>query len=178
MANSPPCVRRLCVCVGGATHQGILDSACDSLAVAILYREYFPGDGLDLGFASPGVDEPALVSDLIDALRDAAVRTRGYMGKGGDYRCPAAATPVLAAFHVGITRVQSNEIGGTAVAHVRGLLQTLTSSDPVSQADGMLVVGVSATLFDDIGVERNFGQGWMPLVGGDSSRIDAWWRVY
>ncbi len=44
----------------------------------------------------------------------------------------------------------------------------------------MLVAGISATLFDDIGAERDFGQGWTPLAGcdGDSSLIEAWWRAY
>ena len=43
----------------------------------------------------------------------------------------------------------------------------------------MLVAGISATLFDDIGAERDFGQGWTPLAGcdGDSSLIEAWWRA-
>jgi hypothetical protein len=157
--------------VDSATLQGILDSACDALASEVLYREHFPEDGMD---------EHALVSGLISALHDVIAETRGGRGEDGGCRRSAAAAPVLAAFHVGITRAQGNNIGRTAAAHVRELLRALASSGLAGQAADMLVAGISATLFDDIGAERDFGQGRTPLTGcdGDSSRIEAWWRAY
>lgn len=163
MIRQSPGVRRLCVCVA-APHSGLLYSACRSGGVGGLYTEHIQPEGIDMGFASPGVDEALLVSDLIAALHDAV----GATGVSAAPHCPA-----LAAFHVGITRVEGEDLRGTAVVRIRELLQdlTLASSETIKRVQ--LRVGISATLFDDIGTECGFIDGWLPLAGAN-----AWFRGY
>jgi hypothetical protein len=162
MAELSPGVRRLCVCVG-ASQPGLLDAACRSGARGQLYTEHAWDEDVDLGFASPGVDEAKLVSDLIAALHAAAGSALG----GQQY-------PALAAFHVGITRVEGDFLRGAAVIRICELLKSLASTAvPGTGGTGQLVVGISSALFEDIGSECGFTEGWRPLAAAG-----AWFRVY
>ena len=151
-----PGVRRLCVCVG-APQPRLLDVACGLAGGGRLYTEH--ADGLDLGFASPGVDEAALVTELIAALRTAMTSDARPTG------------PAFAVFHVGITRVEGDDLGGAAVTQVKGLLGALTRE--VAPAGAALAVGISSGLFDDIRTECGFNIGWRPM-----NPVGAWLRVY
>jgi hypothetical protein len=119
-----------------------------------------------MGFASPGVDEAMLVTDLVAALHTAAAEVTGAE--------PAPPGPAVAAFHVGITRLVGDDLGGTAVVRARELLRNLAR---VASAEAMpkvpLVVGISAGLFDDIGTECGFTEGWNSLAGAT-----AWFRNF
>jgi len=160
-----PGVRRLCICVS-APYPGLLARACRTGGVGRLYTERIPAEDADLGFAVPGVDEAVLVPDLISALRQAA--TEACAGETGR---PA---PVLVVFHVGITRVEGDDLRGGAVTRVMRLareIATATSSGTVPA--GTLVVGMTAGLFDDIGTECDFSEGWFPLRASE-----AWCRVF
>ena len=115
--------------------------------------ESIRAEGIELGFASPGADETILITDLIAALHAATI---------------ADEVSALAAFHVGITRVEGDNLRGPAVIRTRELLTALPPA-PV----GPLVVGISAGLFDEIGPECGFTDGWVPLAAAQ-----ARFRVY
>ena len=164
MVSFSPGVRRLCVYVS-APYPGLLERACRT-GGGRLYTERIPAEDADLGFAVPGEDEAVLVSDLIRALRRAATEACA----GQIWR----RTPALAVFHVGITRVEGDDLRGSAVARVMRLareIATATASGTVPV--GSLVVGMTAGLFDEIGTECNFSDGWFPL---DTS--EAWCCVF
>lgn len=160
MSNASPSVRRLCICVD-ASRPGLLDDACRLGSFGRLYTEQIDAEGLDLGFASPGVDEAVLVTDMIAALRAATERD-----------APDDTTkPTLAAFHVGITRVEGDDLRGDAVTRIRELLKNLAAA--VTVPVQALVVGISAGLFDDIRDECGFGDSWEPLASAG-----AWFCGY
>jgi hypothetical protein len=160
-----PGVRRLCVCVC-APHPGLLDRACKAAGCRGLYTERFPEEGIDLGFASPGVDEAVLVPELITALSATAAEASAC--------CAMPCAPALAVFHVGITRVEGDDLRGAAVIRIRELLRELTrAASSGTVPEGVLVVGITAGLFDDIGAECDFNEGWTPLAAPP-----AWCRAY
>jgi hypothetical protein len=159
MAELSPGVRRLCVCVG-ASQPSLLDAACRSGARGRIYTEHDRSEDVDLGFASPGVDEEKLVPDLIAALHAAA----GTIAAVPRY-------PAVVAFHVGITRVEGDCLRGAAVIRICELLKSV-AVQAVSGA-GQLVVGISAGLFEDISSGCGFDEGWRPLTAAG-----AWFRVY
>jgi hypothetical protein len=163
--SASPGVRRLCVCVR-APQPGLLDIVCRTAGFGRLYVEHVLDEGLDLGFASPGVDEATLVTDMITALHTETTRWCTCSGHAAGAR-----GPTLAAFHVGITRVEGDDLRGAAVTRIRELLRNLTRS--VTSSGEALVVGISAGLFDDIRTECGFGDGWGPLEAARS-----WFRVY
>jgi hypothetical protein len=153
MSDASPGVRRLCICVS-APEPGFLQVACRVRGASHLYTEHLSAEGLDLGFASPGVDEAALVTDLIAALRAVAVRQPAPAG--GPHGS------ALAMFHVGVTRVEGDRLRGTAVTRARELLGELAGA--VAPSGHALAVGVSAGLFEDIRAECGFGDGWTRLA--------------
>lgn len=161
-----PGVRRLCACVA-APCPGLLQSACRAGGLGSLYLEQLSAESMEIGFASPGVDEPTLVTGLISAMRAAAAT----MLTGAPDAPPG---PALLGFHVGITRVEGDTLGGAAVQRVRGLLNDLAlvvSSGRVPRSS--LVVGITAGLYQDIGTDCGFTDGWILLAGAS-----AWVRGY
>jgi hypothetical protein len=165
MIRLSPGVRRLCVCVA-APHPGLLDRACQVEGYGRLYTERIEAEGIDLGFASPGVDEVVLVTDVIAALRIAAAEAK-VASDLPDYRA-------IAAFHVGITRVEGDDLRGSAVNRVSELVRDLTpTAAPPDQSGTLLVVGISADLFDDISNESGFFGDWVQVAAAR-----AWCRSY
>ena len=165
MIEQSPGVRRLCVCVA-APRPGLLASACRTGGFGRLYTEYVQADGIEMGFASPGADEAMLVTDLIPALHAAAAEASGAWA--------VPHHPALAVFHVGITRVEGDDLRGAAFIRIRELLRELAlvaSSDAMPRVQ--LVVGISSGLFDDVGSECDFTDQWIPL-----DRAGAWFRGY
>lgn len=131
-----------------------------------MYTEHIEDEGLDLGFASPGVDEAALVTDLIAALRVTTAEAKATADVL-DYR-------VIAAFHVGITRVEGDNLRGSAVNRVRELVRDLAPTTASDDRSGpLLVVGISAGLFDDISAECGFVDDWVRVAAAR-----AWCRGY
>lgn len=160
MVSTSPGIRRLCVSVS-SPHPGFLDRACRTWGGGRLYTEYWAEEGIDLGFAAPGADEAELVRDLIAALYTGAMQA-------------ALAAPTLVAFHVGITRVEGDDIRGTAVTTIRQLLSDLVPALAAGTIPiGVLVVGITTGLFEDLGAECGFGTEWVRL-----SAARAWCRAY
>jgi hypothetical protein len=161
-----PGVRRLCICVS-APYPGLLARACRAEGVGRLYTERIPAEDADLGFAVPGVDEAVLVPDLISALREAATEACA----GGEAR---RRRPALVVFHVGITRVEGDDLRGRAVTRLMRLAREIaTAAASGTVPVGTLVVGMTAGLFDDIGPDCDFSEGWFPLRASE-----AWCRVF
>jgi hypothetical protein len=165
MIERPPGVRRLCVCVT-APQSGLLDRACRIGGSGRLYREYFAAEGMEMGFASPGVDEEALVTDMVAALRAATTEASTVNG--------TAHAPALAAFHVGITRMEGDDLRGAAVTQSQELIRDLASvATSDAEPSGLLVVGLSTSLFHEIGPGCGFTDGWIPLTAAK-----AWFCIY
>jgi hypothetical protein len=123
----------------------LLADVCRTGGFSGLYFESIRAVGIDLGFASPGADEAILITDLIAALRAAVL---------------ADNVSALVAFHVGITRVEGDYLRGPAVIRTCELLRALPAAAPRCP----LVVGISAGLFDEIGPECGFTDGWVTLA--------------
>lgn len=86
----------------------------------------------------------------------------------------ALTAPTLVAFHVGITRVEGDEIRGTAVTRIRQLLSDLVPALASGTVPiGVLVVGMTTGLFEDLGTECGFGAEWVRLTAAR-----AWCRAY
>jgi len=165
MIMSSPGVRRLCIGVG-SPYPGLLADAASSLGPGWLYLDAIDPEGIDLGFASPGVDEVALVTGMIGALR---TLTGAATGAGA-----AVSDPVFAVFHVGITRVEGDDLRGAAVLRLQQILRRLALSvTPNGAARGLLVAGISETLFDDLSLECGFSGGWI-----HSAQAGARFRVF
>lgn len=143
----------------------LLSSACTLAGLAALYSEHVPADAVDLGFASPGVDEAALIMHLIPALRAAAAPAESAAcGRAG---------PALVVFHVGITRVEGDALAGAAVRRITDLYRHLARTAAGLAHGQELLVGISTGLFEDLRVDCGFDQHWRPLPGAD-----AWFRGY
>jgi hypothetical protein len=162
MTGRSPGVRRLCVGTSAQRRPGLLGDACRAGGLGGLYAEHIPAERLDLAFASPGIDEAVLVTDLLVALRSLA--------EGGG----VVSVPAVVAFHVGITQVEGDSLGGAAVTRIRALIRDLSVVAAASaRHGGLLVAGISDGLFEDIAQECGLAPDWVPL---ETAR--AWFRVY
>jgi hypothetical protein len=94
-----------------------------------------------------------LISDLIGALRAETAQVA------------RRATPVLVAFHVGITRVEGDGLRGSAVTRIVGLLRDLA---PVAGSSATLIVGMSVGLFGEVSPDIDLGPEWRPLRGAEA----------
>jgi hypothetical protein len=118
-----------------------------------------PG-GTEMAFAPPGVDELAVVTRLITVLRRLAASR------------PGVPRPALLAFHVGITRIEGDGLGGEAAIRTRTLLlhPAVRGAAGAGAADGsgQLAVIISDWLYADLRAEGLPGEDWMriPAAGG------------
>lgn len=105
-ARSPAVVR-------GRTYlpPGLLTTVCRFRGASELYLSAQILDGVEMGFAPPGIHEAAVVRWLTWAVEDLCPARR------------AADVPAKMAFHVGITKVQGEGFGGAAPLRVRALLR-------------------------------------------------------
>ncbi|MDT3398070.1 hypothetical protein RKE29_15710 [Streptomyces sp. B1866] len=136
-------MRRLCVAVA-AGPAGLLARACRSGGYNRWHVAAGAVEGVEMAFAPPGADEPAVVAGLLAALRRLVPRapaapgppvvplaSAGPLASGepavsGEF-APVGGLPlprpVLTALHVGLTRVTDDAFGGEAVARTRALLR-------------------------------------------------------
>lgn len=164
MARSSPGVRRMCVGVL-SPYPGLFEHACQA-GGGTLYTERLAAETLDLGFAAPGADEAVLVQDLIRALQRAAAKAA--------VNHPEIGGLVLAAFHVGITQVEGDQLRGRAVTRIVELIREL-APNPTSmmQPVGTLIVGITTVLFNDVRSECEFHEDWAKMPASD-----AWYGIY
>lgn len=156
--ESGPAVSRLCVATAGAGKPGPLTliQRCGGF-----YRLYLKTDpaGNEFAVASPGIDEVSLISELISAIR-AQVSV-----------VPVPRTPVIAGFHVGVTRLTGGSFGGKGAERVLALIRH--PSVLAASASALLVVTMTAGLFEDLRAEGLPHSGWEPVPSAD-----AWLTVF
>jgi hypothetical protein len=106
-----------------------------------------------MGFAPPGIHEAAMVRWLIWAVEDL----------GPDR---LANVPAKMAFHVGLTKIQGEGIGGAAPLRVRALLRDPVIHRAVAGARRLAVI-MSAGLYDDLRTEGLLAREWrsVPAAG-------------
>ncbi len=164
LADHEPAVRRLCV-ASAAGVPGLLSIVQQSPGFYRLYLMTLPAEGVELAFAAPGLDEISLVTDLITAMRKAVTADSELR------------SPVLAGFHVGITKVVGEGFGGSGADRILALIR-----DPAvlraarshgETAAAWLAVTITAALFDDLRNEGMPSTGWQWI-----SSAGAWLKLF
>jgi hypothetical protein len=152
LADHEPAVRRLCVATTVQRSSGF-------------YRLYLMtvAEGIELAFAAPGLDEVSLVTDLITAMREAVA---------GDAQ---PGRPVLAGFHVGITKVVGEGFGGTGADRTLALIRdpAVLGAAGHGETGARLGVTITAALFEDLRAEGLSGTGWQRI-----SSAGAWFKLF
>lgn len=168
-----PAVTRLCIATLSASGRGPLTSIQRSGGFYRLYLAADPAAGTEFAVASPGIDVVSLVADVIDALH-AQVKTG-----------PRQHWPVLASFHVGITRLLGDSFGGEGAHRASALIRhpaILAASAPPAEpgpdpdawpAAPVLGVAVTAVLFEELRAEGLPSDGWKPVPAAG-----AWLKLF
>jgi hypothetical protein len=153
MTESQPGVRRLCV-AALTCPPGLLSAACRLRDGSELYLSAQMADGVEMGFAPPGIHEAAVVRWLTWAV-EALCPAR-----------PGADAPAKMAFHVGITKVLGEGFGGAAPLRVRALLRDPAIHRAVAGCQRLAVI-MSQGLYDDLHTEGLAAQEWrrVPAAG-------------
>jgi hypothetical protein len=172
LADHEPAVRRLCVATAVLNGPGASAAAGVPGPLSLIqrssgfYRLYLmtvPAEGIELAFAAPGLDEVSLVTDLITAMREA-------VGADAQLR-----RPVLAGFHVGITKVVGEGFGGSGadrtLARVRD--PAVLGAAGHGETGARLGVTITAALFEDLRAEGLSGTGWQRI-----SSAGAWLKLF
>jgi hypothetical protein len=151
-----PAVSRLCVATTGAGIPGPLTLTQRSGG---FYRLYLKTDpvGTEFAVASPGIDEVSLIADLIAAIH------------GQVMIIPGLTQPVIAGFHVGITRLIGDSFGGKGAERVLALIRhpavlgACASALVRSGASSLLAIAVTAGLFEELRAEGLPHHSWEPV---------------
>jgi hypothetical protein len=153
MSQPQPGIRRLCV-AALTSPPGLLTAVCRLRASTGLYLSADGLDGVEMGFAAPGIHEAALVRWLTWAV--------GELCANG----PGARTPAKMAFHVGLTKVQGEGFGGAAPLRVRALLRDPVIHNAVAGCHRLAVI-MSEGLYDDLHTEGLASRDWrrIPAAG-------------
>jgi hypothetical protein len=166
VAEHEPAIRRLCVATAVApattAAPGLLTLIQESGGFYRLYVTPGPEEGIELAFAAPGLDEMSLVADLIDAMRREAAAAN------------PAHWPVVASFHVGMTKVVGEALGGAGADRALALVRD--PSVRVAAAAGQLAqlaVVVAAGLFADLRAEGLRDTDWRAVPSAD-----AWLKLF
>lgn len=162
MAEHEPAVRRLCI----ATAAGIPGLLADIQQSEGFYRLYLMPDqveGVELAFAAPGLDEMGLVTDLIAAIHRTAKLATGLR------------RPVLAGFHVGITKVVGDGLGGAGADRARALMRdpAIKTASERAGKPALLAVVVTSGLFEDLRAEGLPDHGWQSVPDAG-----AWLKLF
>ena len=162
LAEHEPAVRRLCIATAVGT-QGLLADIQRSEGFCRLYLMSDPTVGVELAFASPGLDEMGLVTDLIVAMRRKAMLGTGLR------------RPVLAGFHVGITKVIGDGLGGAGADRTRALIQdpAIKTAPERAGSPAPLAVAVTSGLFEDLRAEGLPDHGWQSIPAAG-----AWLKLF
>lgn len=162
MAEHEPSVRRLCVAVAPGV-PGLLTWIQRAEGLYRVYLMPDPAEGVEFACAAPGLDEMFLVTDLIAAMCRQVLTVTGLR------------RPIFAGFHVGITKVVGDGLGGAGVDRTLALIRD-PAIKAASERDGppaLLAVAITAALFDELRGEGLDGDGWQSVSGAN-----AWLRVF
>jgi hypothetical protein len=162
LAEHEPAVRRLCIATAAGA-PGLLTQIQRSGGFYRLYLAADPVEGVELAFAAPGLDEMSLVTDLISAMHQKAVVTTDLK------------RPVLAGFHVGITKVVGEGLGGSGADRTLALIRdpAIVTAATCASTPPLLAVAVTAGLFEDLHTEGLPSDGWLKIPAAD-----AWLRLF
>jgi hypothetical protein len=162
LVEHEPAVRRLCIAMAAGT-SSLLAGIQRSGGFYRLYLMSDPADGVELALASPGLDEMGLVTDLIVAIRGKVKLATGLR------------RPVLAGFHVGITKVIGDGLGGAGADRTRALVRDpaiITASERAG-SPAPLAVAVTSGLFEDLRTEGLPDHGWQSIPAAG-----AWLKLF
>jgi hypothetical protein len=128
-----------------------------------LYLMSDPAEGIEFAFAAPGLDETLLVSDLIVAMQREAAVTTGLP------------RPILAGFHVGMTRVMGDGIGGAGADRTRALVQdpAIRMASERAGTPALLAVAVTSGFFEELRTEGLSDHDWQPVPAAG-----AWLKLF
>jgi len=162
LAEYEPAVRRLCIATAAGT-PGLLAGILQSEGFYRLYFNSDPAGDVEFAFAAPGLDEMGLVTDLIAALHRKAMMATGL------------SRPVLAGFHVGITKVIGDGLGGAGADRIRALLQdpAIRTASERAGSPALLAVAVTSGLFEDLRAEGLPDHGWQSIPAAG-----AWLKLF
>jgi hypothetical protein len=162
LAEHEPAVRRLCIATA-AGPRGLLTEIQRSEAFYRLYLTSDPAQGVELAFASPGLDEMLLVTDLITVMHKKAAEMTGLP------------RPVLAGFHVGITKVVGDGLGGTGADRTLALIQdpAIKTASEHAYSPALLAVAITSGLFEELRSEGLADHGWRSVTGAG-----AWLKLF
>lgn len=162
MAEHEPAVRRLCIATASGS-PGLLTLVQQSEAFYRICLTAGPTEGVELAFASPGLDEMSLVPDLIAAMHKHAMAAD----------CPQR--PALAGFHVGITRIVDEGFGGSGADRTLALIHDPAILAAIARAGNspLFAVAVTTGLFADLHAEGLSDSGWQSIPAAD-----AWLKLF
>jgi len=156
MDDKPPGIRRLCVAFGiepgggdqAAAQRRVAEAitgVCTELGLDRMLLDGAGAAGEQVGLLPVGIDEPRVVSSLVEGLSSAL----GELNGGQDGRSPVR---LRVAFHEGVTTLAADGFGGRAVSRVR----ELAGSPPMKAAldehpRASLAVLLSDPVFEGVG---------------------------
>jgi hypothetical protein len=122
-----------------------------------------PAEGVEFACAAPGLDEMFLVTDLIAAMCRQVLAVTGLR------------RPIIAGFHVGITKVVGDGLGGSGADRTLALIRdpAIIAASERGGSPVRLAVAITAALFEELRGEGLSGQGWQSV-----SAADAWLRLF
>jgi hypothetical protein len=158
--HTPPGIRRLCIAFGLEPSDGLdgdmlavaeqqLSTAfagvCASLGLDRMLLNRRTNDGLQVGLLPVGIDEPRVVSSLVEGLS-------GTLATLNVQQATRACVRLRLAFHEGVTMLEAEGFSGNAVTRVRQLAESSQLRAALSQHPrGSLAVVISDPVFQDIG---------------------------
>lgn len=162
LAEHEPAVRRLCIATAAGA-PGLLPGIQQSEGFYRLYLMSDLAEGVELAFASPGLDEMGLVTDLIVAIHRKVMVATGLR------------RPVLAGFHVGITKVLGDGLGGAGADRTRALIQdpAIRTASERAGSPALLAVAVTSGLFEDLRAEGLPDHDWQSIPAAG-----AWLKLF
>jgi hypothetical protein len=157
-----PAIRRLCI-AAEAGPPGLLTCVQRTEGFYRLYLMSDPASGVEVAFAAPGLDETSLVTDLIAAMRREIAKTKELR------------LPVLAGFHVGITKVVDDAFVGAGADRVRALIVDPAIRTALAHASppAMLAVAITVGLFEELCAEGQSDHGWRRIPAAE-----AWLKLF
>lgn len=160
MHDKPPGIRRLCVAFGiessGAEHDAeqasavqrvaqVIADVCASLGLDRMLLNRREPTGEQVGLLPVGIDEPRVVSSLVEGLSGALAE----LNVPRDGRSPVR---LRVAFHEGVTTLAADGFGGRAVTRVRQLATSLPMRAALDEHPrASLAVLMSDPVFEEVG---------------------------